>query len=79
MVLAVLPRAVITSKTGLPLRTFSFTANTVPCAEAFWMIAGIVILVMDSSVWYSADRAMCSRSANTSFFGAQSLRHHRTR
>ena len=38
--------------------------------EAFRMIAGIVILVIDSNVWYCADRAMCLRSANTSFLGA---------
>jgi hypothetical protein len=67
----VLPLTVITSKTGFPLRTFSFTEMTVPCGEAFWMIAGIVSLVIDSSVWYCADRAICLRSPNTSFLGDQ--------
>ncbi len=71
MVLPEPPWAVITSKTGFPFRIFSFTEKTVPCADAFWMIAGIVTFVIESSVWYCADRAMCFRSANTSLSGVQ--------
>jgi hypothetical protein len=35
------------------------------------MIAGIVILVIDSNEWYCAERAICLKTVNTSFFGAQ--------
>ena len=49
MGLIVLPWTTITSKTGLPLRIFSLTDKTVPCAEAFWIIIGRVVLVIDSS------------------------------
>jgi len=38
----------IISKTGSPPRIFSLTDKIAPCAEAFWMIVGILTLVIDS-------------------------------
>jgi hypothetical protein len=55
---------------GLAAANFlSLTAKTVPGAEAFWMIVGMLTLLIDSSMSYCADRCLDGRFSSLGDLG----------